>query len=861
MEQTKKKSNRKPAKTAKRPASSATSRSASGRKTAPSRARQVRPSRRREAGAVVFFVLAIFAVSGYFAASGVFITYFSDFLRGLIGWGYFVMPPLLFVCAVILAFHRGRPVAGRVTSVLMLAVLVSAFSHLFLSRTAAHPTFSMFKGLWKTGILAESGGIIGGGLSITLTYLLGRGVTMALYLCLAVFFIMVSLNLTLSEIAEFMSRRRELARQRHEEMLAEYAKYEEDRKYTTILPPPEPKRRRKAIDIPLDDFDETSAEPTKAQDDGITMVPEQPEEVPAVEETPTEGDALDVPPFMDTKLTRPIKSDISPEKPQPIQTAEATTEKPKTVKETEKPAYDFPPIDLLAAPESGGEPDMLDEVRQNVERLETAFRSFGVNVSVASFTRGPTVTRYEAELEAGVKLSTITRLSDDIALALGASGVRIAAMPNKRSTVGIEVPNRQVSKVFLREIIDTPQFKNSASKLTFAIGKNIGGEAIVGDISKLLHLLVAGTTGSGKSVCLNSMILSILYKATPDEVRFIMIDPKMVEFQVYNGIPHLLVPVVTDVKKACGALQWAVVEMMKRYRTFADNNARDIASYNKLMLTDGGERMPQIVIVIDELADLMMTARSEVEESICRVAQMGRAAGIHLVIATQSPRADVITGLMKANIPSRIALKVSSSIESRIILDAGGSAEKLVGYGDMLFAPIGASKPLRIQGTWVSDSERESVVKYLKRSGKAQYSEEVIHEIDKAAEGKEESAKDSKDMNEYDEMLVPAVEVIFETGQASVSMLQRRLKLGYARAARIVDQMEQLKIVGPFEGSKPRQILITRQQWHEMQYAQNTAPVGPAEAAPPPADDIEDKPEEFDEEQSGEETAQDEAPF
>jgi len=276
MEQTKKKSNRKPAKTAKRPASSATSRSASGRKTAPSRARQVRPSRRREAGAVVFFVLAIFAVSGYFAASGVFITYFSDFLRGLIGWGYFVMPPLLFVCAVILAFHRGRPVAGRVTSVLMLAVLVSAFSHLFLSRTAVHPTFSMFKGLWKTGILAESGGIIGGGLSITLTYLLGRGVTMALYLCLAVFFIMVSLNLTLSEIAEFMSRRRELAWQRHEEMLAEYAKYEEDRKYTTILPPPEPKRRRKAIDIPLDDFDETSAEPTKAQDDGITMVPEQP---------------------------------------------------------------------------------------------------------------------------------------------------------------------------------------------------------------------------------------------------------------------------------------------------------------------------------------------------------------------------------------------------------------------------------------------------------------------------------------------------------------------------------------------------------------------------------------------------------
>jgi S-DNA-T family DNA segregation ATPase FtsK/SpoIIIE len=430
-------------------------------------------------------------------------------------------------------------------------------------------------------------------------------------------------------------------------------------------------------------------------------------------------------------------------------------------------------------------------------------------------------------------------------------------MLNKRSTVGIEVPNRQVSKVYLREIIDTQLFRNSPSKLTFAIGKNIGGEAITGDISKLLHLLVAGTTGSGKSVFLNSMILSILYKATPKDVRFIMIDPKMVEFQVYNGIPHLLVPVVTDVKKACGALQWAVVEMMKRYRTFSESNARDISSYNKIMLTEGGERMPQIVIVIDELADLMMSARSEVEESICRVAQMGRAAGIHLVIATQSPRADVITGLMKANIPSRVALKVSSSLESRIILDAGGSADKLVGNGDMLYAPIGASKPMRIQGTWVSDSEREAVVKYLKRGGQAQYSEEVIHEIDKAAEGKEEQGKDARDASEYDELLAPAVEVIFETGQASVSMLQRRLKLGYARAARIIDQMEQLKIVGPFEGSKPRQILITRQQWHEMQFVQNTAPVGPAAAQD--EDEYEEEFEEFDEE-SGEDQ-QDAPPF
>jgi S-DNA-T family DNA segregation ATPase FtsK/SpoIIIE len=346
------------------------------------------------------------------------------------------------------------------------------------------------------------------------------------------------------------------------------------------------------------------------------------------------------------------------------------------------------------------------------------------------------------------------------------------------------------------------------------VGKNIGGDAIVGDISKLPHLLVAGTTGSGKSVCLNSLILSILYKSTPDEVRFIMIDPKMVEFRVYNGIPHLLVPVVTDVKKAAGALPGAGAELMKRYRMCADSNARDLEGYNRLMRrTEGGVTLPQVVVVIDELADLMLTAAKEVEESVCRVAQMGRAAGVHLIIATQSPRADVITGLMKANIPSRIALKVASALESRIILDAGGNADKLVGNGDMLYAPIGISKPIRIQGTWVSDAEREEVVEFVKRSGVAQYNEEVVHQIEKAAEEKESGGK--KDAPEetasgYDELLPQAVEIIFETGQASVSMLQRRLKLGYSRAARIVDQMEQLKIVGPFEGSKPRQMLITR---------------------------------------------------
>jgi len=401
-------------------------------------------------------------------------------------------------------------------------------------------------------------------------------------------------------------------------------------------------------------------------------------------------------------------------------------------------------------------------------------------------------------------------------------------MPNRISTVGIEVPNKSISKVYLRDVIESQAFAGAKSKLTFAIGMNIAGDAIVGVVPKLPHMLVAGTTGSGKSVCLNSIILSILYKATPEEVRFIMIDPKMVELKAYNNIPHLLVPVVTDVKKAAGALQWATVEMMKRYSLFAETNARDIEGYNKAAGNAKEERepLPQIIVVIDELADLMMTAAKEVEESVCRVAQMGRAAGIHLIIATQSPRANVITGLMKANIPSRIAFKVASALESQIILDPGQNADKLVGNGDMLYAPTGSAKPMRLQGTWVSDKEREKVIEFIEKSGETQYSEEVISEIEKAAIMKTSGEKPEGDTTEsdYDELLPQAVDVIFETGQASVSMLQRRLKLGYSRAARIVDQMEELGVVGSFEGSKPRNILITKDQWRQMQYVSGVAP-------------------------------------
>ena len=518
-----------------------------------------------------------------------------------------------------------------------------------------------------------------------------------------------------------------------------------------------------------------------------------------------------------------------PEQPEKLKKADVQLEAAQIAQEIgqqepQKPEYEFPPVSLLKAG-SGQSHDGTEEMRQNAERLSDTLQSFGIEAHIINVTRGPSVTRYELELQRGVKLSKVTNLADDIALALGASGVRIAAIPDKISVVGIEVPNRIVSVVMAREVIDSPEFEKCKSRVSFAVGKDIGGNRIIGDIGKLPHLLIAGTTGSGKSVCMNSLIISLLYKAKPEEVKLIMIDPKMVELGIYNGIPHLLIPVVTDPKKAAGSLQWAVTEMMRRYRMMADAGVRDLESYNKqarASADDELEPMPQIVVVIDELADLMLVAAKEVEESICRIAQMGRASGIHLVIATQRPSADVITGLMKANIPSRIAFAVASAMESRIILDTAG-AEKLVGKGDMLYAPLGQGKPKRVQGCFITDDEVQEVVSFVKASSEAEYSDSVMAEIDKKAaesgksgSGGSGSAAAETDGSDGDEMLPAAVDVILETGQASVSMLQRRLKLGYARAARIMDEMEERGIVGPFEGSKPRQLLITREKWQAI---------------------------------------------
>ncbi|MDD7430086.1 MAG: DNA translocase FtsK 4TM domain-containing protein [Oscillospiraceae bacterium] len=490
--------------------------------------------------------------------------------------------------------------------------------------------------------------------------------------------------------------------------------------------------------------------------------------------------------------------------------------------------YHFPPIELLRESHNDINAENAEaEMKANADILVNTLKSFGVMTRIVDIHRGPTVTRYELQPSAGVKISKITNLADDIALNLAAEGVRIEAPIPGKAAVGIEVPNRVKDTVTMRDIIGSEEFKNAKSKLTFAVGKNIDGEIVLGDISKLPHVIIAGTTGSGKSVCTNGIIMSILYNATPDEVRMVLIDPKVVEFKIYDGIPHLLIPVVTDPRKAAGALAWAVQEMLKRYKLFADRNVRDINGYNEKALTcDDMEPLPRIVIIIDELADLMMAAAGEVEDSICRLAQMARAAGMHLIIATQRPTVDVITGLIKANIPSRIALKVASGIDSRSIINEIG-AEKLLGQGDMLYFPTSFAKPVRVQNCFTSDKEVSAVVDYIKNgSGNVEYDESIMNEIESnipAAKGEKPADNGKSYEGGDDDLIERAIECVVDNGQCSTSYLQRKLKLGYARAARIVDELEEMGVVGPQDGAKPRQVLMTRESYLQRRMGTNEA--------------------------------------
>ncbi|WP_149095849.1 FtsK/SpoIIIE family DNA translocase [Paenibacillus terrae] len=467
--------------------------------------------------------------------------------------------------------------------------------------------------------------------------------------------------------------------------------------------------------------------------------------------------------------------------------------------------YKLPSFRLLSKPQNVGKGIGQKDYMQTARKLEATLESFGVRAKVLEVVRGPAVTRYEIQPDIGVKVSRIVSLTDDIALALAAKDIRMEAPIPGKSAIGIEVPNNEVSIVTMREVMETTIFQESVSNLSIAFGRDIAGQTIVGNLAKMPHLLVAGATGSGKSVCINGIITSILYKAKPDEVKFLMVDPKMVELNVYNGIPHLLAPVVTDPKRASLALKKIVVEMEKRYELFSKSGTRNIEGYNNLMKDNPAAFLPYIVVIVDELADLMMVAAGDVEDAIARLAQMARAAGIHLIIATQRPSVDVITGVIKANIPSRIAFGVSSQVDSRTILDMGG-AEKLLGRGDMLFMPMGASKPVRVQGAFMSDQEVENIVNYVREQGEAQYDETLVPEV-------EEVSADADEM--LDELYDQAVNIILEAKQASVSLLQRRMRIGYTRAARLIDSMEARGVIGPYEGSKPREVLISMEQYQQ----------------------------------------------
>lgn len=732
-----------------------------------------------EAWAIVVIAFGVlFALSFYTSGTGVMGAALRSFGLGLFGVLAYTLPVILVVFGIF-KLIRKRIKMSSLWLVFGIFVSMCAFVHL-CSAVSEAPV----KELYSWGRLGDGGGLFGGLIVKALSFTggLGTGVILATVIIVLVIF------LTGFSVSDFIAETGERIRQAR--LDREEEEFFEDKKEVKAEPrrreKPEPAARKVMEKEPEPEFkifthdQMTMSEPPK--EEKLTA-----EEIMQAEKESTE---------QAKEIAEPV----------PEAEIEEEIEKTKTVIE-----YEYPPIDLLTEkPRSSKSKEKPEDLRESAKKLIDTLKSFGVEAKVLEVSRGPSVTRFEIQPSAGVKVSKIVNLADDIALNLAAFGVRIEAPIPGKAAVGIEIPNKSVSAVSLREVISSPEFKEFDSDTAFAIGKDISGNPIISDISKMPHLLIAGTTGSGKSVCINTLITSLIYKSSPNEVRLLMIDPKVVELKLYNGIPHLLIPVVTDPRKAAGALNWAVTEMTRRYKMFADYNVRDIRGFNEYAQTEGLDRLETIVIIIDELSDLMMVAPHDVEDAICRLAQMARAAGMHLVIATQRPSVDVITGLIKANVPSRIAFKVSNQIDSRTILDMMG-AEKLLGRGDMLFLPVGASKPTRIQGAFITDKEVESIVDFIKGDRDAVYDEDIIDRIENGErEDKEEEG------GECDEFLNQAIEIVVDSGQASVSLIQRKLKVGYARAGRIIDQMETRGIIGPHEGSKPRQVLLTRAQFYEM---------------------------------------------
>ncbi|MBQ3069802.1 MAG: DNA translocase FtsK [Clostridia bacterium] len=784
----------------------------------------------RQRNAILCFAIALLLLFAVLipAPDAAFWNAIHSGMFGLFGIGSFAVPAILGYVAIATAMDKDSRTITKVTALSCVLLLITeTLIEVFVADVSGDYMLSLQAAFVRgTALFGEGGfnaGACGALLGFPLESLMSDiGAKILLFLALFVFVMLVT-GATLMTLLKPIKKTADFTKERmikKREKLRE-ARERDENEETEDEPLPPKKEKTpsssKGIDIDIGDgYSEAQIEKPDPRKTFETAAEELREE--------RNRPQLRLDDIIGRAMPQPTPE--AEEEPVETMTKEEVREEEELVKkqieeqEPVKESYSYPSLSLLKKPTAVDDRLAREEMQNNAALLVQTLKEFGISAKVVDISRGPSVTRYELQPNAGVKISRITGLADDIALRLATTGVRIEApIPNKPA-VGIEVPNKVRGAVCLRELLDTDEFSEKESRLTVALGRDISGQIVTADLASMPHLLIAGTTGSGKSVCTNSMIQSVLFHSSPEEVRMILIDPKQVEFSIYNGIPHLLVPVVTNPRKAAGALGWAVTEMTNRYAAFMENGVREIHSYNKLARSsDTLQVMPQILIVIDELSDLMMAAGKEVEDAIVRLAQMARAAGMHLVIATQRPSVDVITGLIKANIPSRLALTVASAVDSRTILDTGG-AEKLLGRGDMLFHPVGYAKPIRVQGCFVSDDEVAAVVEFLKTSSESQYDEKVVDEINRQAEAAERA--DTKGdgeaaSSEGDDMLPQAIEVVVEAGQASTSLLQRRLRVGYARAGRLVDEMEQRGIIGPHEGSKPRQVLISRQQWLEMQ--------------------------------------------
>lgn len=794
---------------------------------------------------LVYMALGAFIfIAVQFNAAGEFGNKMGDILKGVFGLIGLVLPWYLILIGLLLIAHKAMHFSSKtiIFSILMLLMFCLINSGRFID--SGHLVYTL-KTFYNDGMTLDGGGAFGMMLGVLLVKLLGKAGLYILSGVVTVICLLLIVNTPLSKAMENHKNKREEKRLLRE-MAAKESQENEEKLFDAEEPVAEPLLTKGAAEdhdikiiTPFNDdkllsglkermdFQEPELEPgpeipVSRKSNVLDFLKsndpfkEADDAGPAVSTYGLDGSAEP-----ETTADEPV---VEPSKPSAKEIARdaarigaglgLSSAAAALTKAVDKKSgrYRKPPIDLLDVPDKINQNGLSVDLKEKARMLEETLQNFNVDAKVVQVTQGPAITRYEIQPNVGVKVSSIVRLSDDIALNLRAKSIRIEAPIPGKAAVGIEVENDKINMVRIREIIDSREFKTAKSKIEFAVGKDIAGKAIVADLKGMPHLLIAGSTGSGKSVCINSIITSILYKADPDEVKLVLIDPKVVELGNYNGIPHLLIPVVTDPSKAAAALSWAVVEMTNRYKMFAEAGVRDLESYNNKMNADKTSDlvMPQVVIIIDELADLMMAAPSQVEESICRLAQMARAAGMHLIVATQRPSVDIITGVIKANIPSRIAFAVSSQFDSRTILDMSG-AEKLVGKGDMLFNPLGMGKPVRVQGTFISDPEVHRVIEYVKSQvDEAKYADDVIDTIENG--GGLDISKD----DDADELLPDAIECVVTAGQASVSMLQRRFRIGYNRAARIVDMMESRGIIGPQDGSRPRQVLMTEEELEKL---------------------------------------------